>query len=378
MRRERSIWLREGAGVAMIVAILATFLPGGACWAQQSQQGQAQPSQTQPGQAQTQAPNSSERYVTVPIQPPGRATGASHQPAVGITFSQTDDSTRVATVVPGSPAEKVGIQPGDQIVAVDDQPMRSRAEVIGAVAQKTPNVPIRVRFMRDGLEHNVSVQLKPREEVFGVPTQPTQPMAGGGTMIVSGPWLGLSVRSAGQEGQKTGGQTGKSGEQRSGLEVDKIFPAGPAAQAGLYPGDAILKVDGRDVATSQDLANAIRQKRVGETAELAIRRSGRTINVPVVLEDRRLFLLSREAAQMGQAGQAAGQQPVSPAMLQLELERNAAIQRQRIEIMVSNLSQEVHSLRQEIEQLRKQAEGTAPRTSQKPSTGGEAQGGTTR
>ena len=44
--------------------------------------------------------------------------------AVGHPVSEADSTTVIGYVAPGSPAEKVGLQPGDKILAVDGKPVR--------------------------------------------------------------------------------------------------------------------------------------------------------------------------------------------------------------------------------------------------------------
>ena len=71
-----------------------------------------------------------------------------------------------------------------------------------------------------------------------------------------------------------------------GVRVTRVLPQSPAAQAGLEPGDTILEVDGRRVATPQQLISAIESNQVGDTAELAVLSDGRERAVNVRLSSR--------------------------------------------------------------------------------------------
>lgn len=73
-------------------------------------------------------------------------------------------------VVPGSPAEKAGVQPGDQILAVDDQPLFQRTSLADHLA-KHPDRPSRFRFQR-GTEQ-VTLAIQPRLETD--PNAPDRP-----------------------------------------------------------------------------------------------------------------------------------------------------------------------------------------------------------
>lgn len=68
-----------------------------------------------------------------------------------------------------------------------------------------------------------------------------------------------------------------------GAEVTQIIVDSPA-DGRIEPGDLILEIDGRPVATSCDVGRRINEREVGEEVEVTLRRSGRlrTLTVPTV------------------------------------------------------------------------------------------------
>jgi len=58
-------------------------------------------------------------------------------------------------VIAGKPAERAGLKAGDRIVAIDDAPVRSPAEVAARTNAK-PGVPITFRINRDGAQQDVT------------------------------------------------------------------------------------------------------------------------------------------------------------------------------------------------------------------------------
>ncbi len=65
---------------------------------------------------------------------------------------------------------------------------------------------------------------------------------------------------------------------------DAVTPGGPAALAGIKPGDVILEFDGRVVRSADALVVAIRAKAVGDSATLKIRRGSDESTVTMTLQ----------------------------------------------------------------------------------------------
>ena len=85
-----------------------------------------------------------------------------------------------------------------------------------------------------------------------------------------------------------------------GILIERVYPGGAAAQAGLkggtqraymgntpveLGGDLIVGIDGEQVQTPQDLSNALNSHHAGDTVTLVIFRGQRQMNVKVTLSD---------------------------------------------------------------------------------------------
>jgi S1-C subfamily serine protease len=55
----------------------------------------------------------------------------------------------------------------------------------------------------------------------------------------------------------------------------QIEPDGPAAQAGLLPGDVVIRLDGVDVNGVDDLIRVLDRDRINRTIEIDVLRMGR-------------------------------------------------------------------------------------------------------
>ncbi|MEX2504719.1 MAG: trypsin-like peptidase domain-containing protein [Egicoccus sp.] len=63
-------------------------------------------------------------------------------------------------------------------------------------------------------------------------------------------------------------------------------PDGPAADAGLQPGDIVVRLDEHEVATMADLAGRVRQYQPGDGIEVTYLRDGKEDTVTVTLDER--------------------------------------------------------------------------------------------
>lgn len=71
-----------------------------------------------------------------------------------------------------------------------------------------------------------------------------------------------------------------------GLVVSELSPIGPAARAGVLPGDRILRVDGVAVASQEEFYARLWTRRAGDVIEVAVRRNDRVRVIPVPSIDR--------------------------------------------------------------------------------------------
>ena len=68
-----------------------------------------------------------------------------------------------------------------------------------------------------------------------------------------------------------------------GLVVTRVDPAGPAAKAGVQPGDRVRRVNGMEIHTVDDAQRGIYGAAVGDRLQLTLERAGRTFDVSFVL-----------------------------------------------------------------------------------------------
>jgi serine protease Do len=100
--------------------------------------------------------------------------------------------------------------------------------------------------------------------------------ANGGRLVR--PWLGVTGEALSAEIAESLGF-----EKPGGVVVKELFPRGPAAEAGIRPGDVLLAINGRDVMDPQGMAFRLATLRIGSEATVTVMRKGRQLELPVKL-----------------------------------------------------------------------------------------------
>ena len=168
----------------------------------------------------------------------------------------------VSTVEKGGPAEKAGVEPGDVILKLNDQALKDSNELPALVAGIAPGHERQPRDLAQ--PHGQGGKRHARGTRGQAHCRHRQ-----GARSEGGK-LGLAVRPLSPEEQRQGGM-------KNGLVVERA--SGPAADAGIQPGDVVLAANGTPVTSADDLKSAV-EKSKGHIA-LLIQRGDARIFVPV-------------------------------------------------------------------------------------------------
>ncbi|MCB1485325.1 MAG: PDZ domain-containing protein, partial [Hyphomicrobiaceae bacterium] len=95
---------------------------------------------------------------------------------------------------------------------------------------------------------------------------------------VERPWLGAKLENVTRDLAD-----GLGLSRIAGAVVTRISAGGPAAKAGLEPGDVVMSVDGIEVADPRAVFYRLTTKGVGKTARLSVLRKGRGIETDIAL-----------------------------------------------------------------------------------------------
>jgi serine protease Do len=169
----------------------------------------------------------------------------------------------VAGVMPNSPAEQAGIQPGDIIVAFNGQRIEQMDDLPRLVANTPPGAEADVQLIRKGQEQ--AVHLKVRE-------LPEEHMAGAESPTPEEK-LGLVVQNLSPEIARRLGVPPTT----RGVVVTRVQEGSPADAIGIQPGDVIVEIDQHKITNDRDYRAALDQVKDHDTVLLLVRRGDDTL-----------------------------------------------------------------------------------------------------
>ncbi|KER66981.1 MULTISPECIES: DegQ family serine endoprotease [Burkholderia] len=176
---------------------------------------------------------------------------------------QKPDGALVSSVDPNGPAAKAGLQPGDVILSVNGSPVADSTSLPAQIANLKPGSKADLQIWRDKSKKTISVTLGAMADA--------KLASNDGGPVEQGR-LGVAVRPLSP-------QERSADNLSHGLIVQQA--GGPAANAGIQPGDVILAVNGRPVTSPEQLRDAV--KGAGNSLALLIQRDNAQIFVPVDL-----------------------------------------------------------------------------------------------
>ncbi|VTU28428.1 DegQ family serine endoprotease [Variovorax sp. RA8] len=170
----------------------------------------------------------------------------------------------VSNVEKGGPADEAGLRSGDVIRKVDGEPIVASGDLPALIGQKKPGSRITLDVWRQGERHEISARLGDAGEKTSTVAR-NEARAGQGK-------LGLALRPL-QPQEK------REARVEAGLLIEDA--GGPAALAGVQPGDVLLAINGT-AAKSVEQVREVAAK-ADKSVALLIQRDGERIFVPVRL-----------------------------------------------------------------------------------------------
>ncbi len=170
----------------------------------------------------------------------------------------------VSNVEKGSPADKAGLRSGDVIRKVNGDPVVASGDLPALIGQKKPGTTVSLDIWRQGAAQKISATLGDAGEKASAVAK-NEDGAGQGR-------LGLALRPLEPQEQR-------QAEVAGGLLIEDA--GGPAALAGVRPGDVLLAINGTPARSVEQVREVV--TKADKSIALLIQRGGDKIFVPVRL-----------------------------------------------------------------------------------------------
>jgi serine protease Do len=168
----------------------------------------------------------------------------------------------VSKVDKGSAADAAGLKAGDVIRKVDGQAIVAAGDLSALIGQSTPGKKVDIEVWRQGKSEQLTARLGDASDKQSAVARADESVGKGK--------LGLALRPLQPQEKRQAGIDG-------GLLVEDA--GGPAAQAGVQPGDVVVAINGKPVNSVEQVREVV--GRADKSVALLIRRDGNQIFIPV-------------------------------------------------------------------------------------------------
>lgn len=209
-----------------------------------------------------------ETAVTTIIKKTKKVSPGGGQPGyLGVLLTQAGKgSPTVAQVSEASPAAAAGLLIGDQVLQIDGITVNHPDVAEGLLLARTAGEAVKLSLRRKGKPLELTVTL-------AAVSRPRQ---------LASERVSLGVRLS-------------EPKDEEGTPITQVGNGSPAEKAGLKSGDLLVKVEGQPVSSPTRLADALGDKKPGDTITVVYRRGGKELEAKIELV--------QETAPIGKGGQ---------------------------------------------------------------------------
>lgn len=183
--------------------------------------------------------------------------------ALASSFGLDKPEGALVDAVPNEgPAAKAGVQPGDVILALNGEAIPDSRALPPKVADLKPGSEAKLTIWRNGKREELALTVGELQDKSQAVAEVAEAKGR----------LGLAVRPLSPEEQR-------EADIKGGLVVERV--AGPAARAGIAPGDVVLAVNGQRITEPAELRELA--AKAGKHIALLVQRGNTTLFVPLEL-----------------------------------------------------------------------------------------------
>jgi serine protease Do len=175
----------------------------------------------------------------------------------------------VAQVERGGPGDKGGVRPGDIILEFNGEPVQNNDDLINRVVRTAPGTSVPVKVLRGKSTESLTV----RVDELDLEAEGQQGRRDAEPEATTG--FGMALRELTPEAARQ--LRVPSGT--TGVLITDVEPNSAAQRGGLQPGDVLIQVNRREVASLADAERELQRVQPGQIASLLVLREGAEVFV---------------------------------------------------------------------------------------------------
>ncbi len=181
----------------------------------------------------------------------------------------------VSGIIKGSPAEKAGIRQGDVILQYNGKVVEDTGHLRNMVSQTPIGTTVKVRLLRQKKEIEIEVSIAELPKKISEVTSKNGEEPG--AEKESSALAGLVVRELTPDVARHLGVD----ENEKGVVVIKVDPESSVYEGGIRPGDVILQINQKNIATLDDYKKSASRIKAKERVLFLIRRKGEDLFITI-------------------------------------------------------------------------------------------------
>lgn len=214
-----------------------------------------------------------ERHLEL-MMPNGAMSWADDRAFLGVTPADKphEKGAEISGVTKGSAAEKAGLASGDVIYEINGIKIANFSALSEAIQGFKPGDEATIKYYRNSKKQTAKVTMGKRDFQFATVTMGDK---GQGLHRMelersSRPFLGITFE--------------KNNEK--GVQLLSVLPGTSAEAMGLQKGDVVIKMDGKSIATMEDVRLALDAKSIGDVLKVEVERAGKSLKLQGELKKR--------------------------------------------------------------------------------------------
>jgi serine protease Do len=194
---------------------------------------------------------------------------------LGVSSEKTEQGAKISSVEKESAAEKAGLKKDDIITKIGDTKIKGSDDLYEAIGKHEPEDKVTITYLRDGKEATATATLgkgssanmkvfnfNNRDFNFDMPELRKLPrMNDMDVRFNRKPRIGLEIQDV---------------EEGKGAKILDVDSDSPAAKAGLQKDDIISEMDGKAIASVDDLRASLKDLKEGDSIKITYSRAGKT------------------------------------------------------------------------------------------------------